>query len=172
MSKISGIYLIINTVNGKIYVGSAADIISRWNHHKRFLELGRHHSILLQRAYEKYGADNLHFCIVEECSVDKLFEIEQIWIDNCNPAYNVYKIAGSPRGRKLSEEHKAKIGEWSRNRVVSEETKQRMSEYHKNRNFEHRANHSAAMKQRVFSNEHKRKLSEANQRRGKLGPRK
>lgn len=175
--KISGVYLIINCINGKIYVGSAANIVQRWNWHKQWLEKEKHHNKYLQRAVVKYGLDAFHFCIVEECSIDNLFKIEQIWIDNtdcCNPeiGYNLYKIAGSPRGNKLSDEHKAKISAGGKGLKKSEETKIRMAEYHKNRSAEHRANHSAAMKQRVFSPEHRRKLSEANQRRGKLGKRK
>lgn len=162
---ISGIYLIINTENGKIYIGSAADIIKRWDWHTRALSKGSHHNILLQRAYDKYG-DVFHFCIVEQCSVDNLYKIEQIWIDNCSPDYNIYKIAGSPRGRSHTEETKRKIGDWGRGRPLSEETKKKMSESQSNRSWSHHLNQAAAMKKRGITPEHKQKLKEANMKRG------
>ena len=168
--KISGIYLIINTVNDKIYVGSAADILKRWTWHRRRLEIGKHHNQLLQRSYNKHG-DVFHYCIVEECSVDQLFEIEQLWLDRtycCDPeyGYNIYKIAGSPRGRKHTEEWKINNGNILRGIKRSEETKARMSEAHKNRSPEHKANHAAAMKKRGLAPEHMQKLIEANKKRG------
>lgn len=171
MIKISGIYLIINQINGKIYVGSAANIVQRWSWHKQWLLKGKHHNKYLQHAVEKYGLDAFHFCIVEECSIENLFKIEQLWIDRTNccdrsVGYNLYPIAGSPRGAKHTEETKIKISINGKGRIVSEETKKLISDYQKNRSPEHRANHSAAMKKRVFSEEHKRKLKEANAKRG------
>lgn len=168
--KISGIYLIINTVNDKIYVGSAADILKRWTWHRRRLEIGKHHNQLLQRSYNKHG-DVFHYCIVEECLIDNLFEIEQLWLDRtdcCNPehGYNIYKTAGSPRGRKHTDEWKINNGNKSRGRKLSEETKEKMSDYQNNRSADHKANHAAAMKKRGISPEHKLKLMEANKKRG------
>ena len=40
--KISGIYKIINKVNGKYYVGSAKNIRGRWNGHKHLLNRNIH----------------------------------------------------------------------------------------------------------------------------------
>ena len=66
MTIISGVYLIINCLDGKLYVGSAANILSRIGWHKRYLMLGKHHSVLLQRAYDKYGPNAFQFAIVEQ----------------------------------------------------------------------------------------------------------
>src|SRR3970040_1255088 len=53
-----GVYKILNVMNGKVYVGSAANFKSRWKFHLGQLRYGNHHSITLQRAYNKYGERN------------------------------------------------------------------------------------------------------------------
>ena len=56
---LSGIYKIQNKNTGKCYVGSAVNIDRRKKKH--FLELrnGIHHSLKLQRSYNKHGIDAL-----------------------------------------------------------------------------------------------------------------
>jgi len=55
MSKICGIYSILNKLNNKTYIGSSCDIERRWRHHRQNLNKGIHHCIHLQRAWNKYG---------------------------------------------------------------------------------------------------------------------
>lgn len=50
--SVSGIYRI--NINNKCYIGSAVNIKHRWMRHKTQLTNQTHHSILLQRAYNKY----------------------------------------------------------------------------------------------------------------------
>lgn len=97
--KRSGIYEIRNKVNNNIYIGSAVSLFDRKNLHFSQLKRGIHHSIILQRAYNKYGKNNLVFKIIEECDITILIEREQYYIDTLNPLYNVCKIAGSSTGR-------------------------------------------------------------------------
>lgn len=128
----SGIYLIINLVTDKIYVGSAIDFDERWRIHLLHLNRGTHHSILLQRAWDKYGAHNFLFVIVEEVEVNKLQEIEQIWLDKtdcCNPeiGYNIAPIAGSMRGVKHTDEARKNMSEAHIGNKHSEETRRKMS---------------------------------------------
>ena len=106
--KLSGIYKIINKTNNHIYVGSAVDLKGRWSTHKNRLKDNKHHSIYLQRAYNKYGADNFVFEIIEECSKDDLIKREQYYFDLLKPNYNVAKIAGSSLGLKHSKESSLK----------------------------------------------------------------
>lgn len=49
----SGIYEIVNTINGKRYVGSAVSLKRRWVDHRRDLRAGKHHSRHLQNAWAK-----------------------------------------------------------------------------------------------------------------------
>jgi len=109
-----GIYTIANTVNGKRYIGSAVNISDRVTLHKMSLRRGDHHSSKLQRAWAKYGEEAFVFEPLLECSRDNLLFYEQRAIDRFDAAvdggYNVAKVAGAAgRGRKVSDETKAKI---------------------------------------------------------------
>lgn len=95
---ISGVYKIINTVNGKYYVGSAINIRLRWNGHKSQLNRGVHHSQKLQRAWNKYGSGAFEFIVINVCSVEEMFDIEQSYIDIGFKKENkklIYNIADS-----------------------------------------------------------------------------
>lgn len=98
-----GIYEIVNTVNGKRYVGQALNIEKRWSYHRQDLSRGDHHSRYLQRAWNKYGSDAFAFRVILECDMDDLNNYEQSEIDK-KSEYNVSKTAGSPKGTKHSKE--------------------------------------------------------------------
>jgi len=61
----SGVYQILNVINGKRYIGSSKDILSRWRKHKQELQKRIHHSIHLQRAWNRYGEKSFVFEILE-----------------------------------------------------------------------------------------------------------
>lgn len=104
----SGIYRIINTKNSKFYIGSAVNLKARWNVHLCDLRKNRHCNIYLQRSYNKYGEELLKFEILEYCELDILLKVEQKYIDQLKPDYNICKTAGSTLGFKKSEESKRK----------------------------------------------------------------
>ena len=101
---VSGIYKIINLINNKCYIGSSKNIKDRWRKHKKDLKSNCHHSIILQRSYNKHGDAKFSYEIIEICEVDKLLEREQYYILELEPIYNIYRIAGSPLGIKQSKE--------------------------------------------------------------------
>jgi hypothetical protein len=107
--KESGIYKILNIANGKLYIGSAKNLFKRKQKHFRDLVNSDHHSILLQRAFDKYKEVNFQFEVLEECQVEKLIEREQHYLDTLKPEYNICKTAGSRLGAKLSEEVKIQL---------------------------------------------------------------
>lgn len=124
MKKQCGIYKIINKLNGKIYIGSSLDIISRWSDHKHLLNTNKHHSIHLQRAWNKHGRNHFDFKILEICNVEDLLKKEQYYLNTLLKAnlfleqndnyflkqgYNIKPTAGSNLGFKHSEETKLKI---------------------------------------------------------------
>lgn len=98
--KISGIYKIVNKVNGKYYVGSSNDVVKRWNNHKSQLRRKIHKSPHLQSAWNKYKELNFNFVIVENCDVDKLLIIEQKYLDvsisEKNICYNTSYVSSAP----------------------------------------------------------------------------
>ena len=132
------IYQIVNKINDKRYIGSAVDIADRWHLHRKMLNNGNHHSIKLQRAWNKYGEHNFIFEILDTTDdKNRLLADEQYWIDTSKSAtkngYNVAPIAGSQLGFKHSAKSKKLIGDVQRGRVsnrkgvkLSEETKQKL----------------------------------------------
>lgn len=97
--KISGIYKIINKINGKYYIGSSVDIIGkqgRFNNHVWKLLGNRHDNAHLQYAWNKYGNDAFVFEICELVDVQHLQKREQEYLDiipNRNLVYNISFIA-------------------------------------------------------------------------------
>ena len=91
----SGIYIIKNTKNGKLYVGSSKNVEKRWKEHERSLRSGKHHSKKLQRAYDK-AVDKSVFIyeVIEEVADDKLlFEREQHYIDTLGSYQSGYNCS-------------------------------------------------------------------------------
>lgn len=112
LTSASGIYQILNTVNGKCYVGSAISVRKRMRHHMSELGLRRHHSSKLQRAWDKYGKEAFEIRVLESVLFpEDLISREQHWIDALGSAkhgYNILATAGSPLGRKASIETRLK----------------------------------------------------------------
>lgn len=110
-APISGIYVILNKENSKCYIGSSNDIFYRWSQHLRLLRMGTHHSLYLQRAWNKYGETSFLFLIIEKVMPDRtpLLQREQWYFDEIHPVYNVLPHAESSLGCTLTDEHKAKI---------------------------------------------------------------
>lgn len=127
INSIGGIYKIINTINGKVYIGSSNFIKRRWYDHCHFLSTNNHYNKHLQSAWNKYGQDAFKIEIVEEIKDEALFKIrEQHWMDHtncCNPnvGYNFSKTAlPLLYGRIFSDESKKRISEANTGRQVGE----------------------------------------------------
>ena len=66
---IGWIYMIINKINNKIYVGQTINkngYKKRWNQHKNELRKNSHHNIFLQNSWNKYGEENFEFILLHE----------------------------------------------------------------------------------------------------------
>ena len=147
--KISGIYKIINKINGKYYVGSSVNIKdypnNRWSRHIADLNANRHHNDYLQRAWNKYGKDAFEFIIIEnyngKCEKELLL-IEQKYLDialnekdKCyNECFLAGKVVMTPEiRRKISEAHTGKIRLRGKNnhmygKKLSNETKKKIGD--------------------------------------------
>lgn len=149
----SGIYKL--TINNKFYIGSAKNIGIRLSKHLLDLERNNHHSVYLQRAWNKYQTINIE--IVELC--DNLIEKEQYYLDVLKPQYNLCPIAKNCLGVNRTDEHKNKISQHHKN------NKEYWEEIYKNRKLKHtqetKNKISEKSKGRVFSKETRLKLSKA-----------
>lgn len=77
----SGIYRIINLKNKRGYIGSAKDLIERKCNHFSMLNCNRHHSVILQRAYNKSTDKSVfEFQVIEYCKENNLLRRENYYL--------------------------------------------------------------------------------------------
>lgn len=88
--KTCGVYAITNKINGKVYVGSSADIEKRWNYHRRELSKNSHKNKHLQNAWNKYGENNFEFTIVEACEKEEQYAVEQTHLNKASHSPDLY----------------------------------------------------------------------------------
>jgi group I intron endonuclease len=147
IGKISGIYKIINKVNGKYYVGSSVDIKRRWiRGHRYKLNNNKHNNFHLQCAWNKYGKENFILEIIELVDNSNLIEKEQEFlnialkeIDKCYNqkfkannnivgyesvinAINLYN-----KNKTISRETRIKISNSAKNKILSNSTRSKIS---------------------------------------------
>jgi group I intron endonuclease len=149
----SGIYKIICSENGKIYIGSSQYIETRIKRHFSQLKHSSHINRHLQSAYDKYGEKSFSYEIVEECSIEDLLLREQYWMDitECYDRVNGFnnttkadrplgykhtdeakrKMSEAKKGLSLSVEHVEKIKKANTGKKRSEEFKNKLSELRK-----------------------------------------
>lgn len=122
----SGIYQIRNLVNGKRYIGSAKNFQKRKHQHYHYLKYKKHHSKYLQNAFLKYGKENFIFEILVKCPSEYLLKLEQWFLDNLKPEYNISKIAVTTTRPSLNENQKIKLSNKLKGQKRSEETKNKL----------------------------------------------
>ncbi len=72
-----GVYQIKNLVDGKLYVGSSKNLKNRFYNHHNQLKNKCHHSVRLQRAWDKHGEASFEASVITYCEEGSRFEIEQ-----------------------------------------------------------------------------------------------
>lgn len=90
ISHSTGIYGILNTENGKWYVGQSVDIDHRIEQHKMLLRKGKHKNEHLQNSWIKRGEKAFAFVVLELCDVEELSEREIFWISKKNAFHDGY----------------------------------------------------------------------------------
>lgn len=158
--NINGIYKIESKIKPeRIYIGSAININKRWGDHLRDLKDNKHHSIKLQRHFNKYGAADLSFSVLLCCEKEDLIKIEQYFMDSYNTYFNICKIAGSPLGMKRSDEMKKKMS------ILKKGNKYFLGKHHSEESKQ--KNRESNIGKHICSDETRRRLSESHK--GKTG---
>lgn len=143
-TKVSGIYKIVNKVNGKYYVGSTNNFRTRLKAHFRKLENKKHHSWKLQKEWCEYGKRCFYFSILEIVPIVELQCREQCYLNVCKTDetnnYNISFDSSAPwRGKTLSVEHRLNLRKSLEGKPLKEE-------------------HKLKLKGRIFTEEHRDKL--------------
>ena len=107
--KVGYVYVHINKINGKAYVGQ-----TKWNPEKRWGENGYKYkkSTLFFRAIQKYGWDNFNHIILYKGCPAMLDLLEEMYIkkyDSYNNGYNL--TSGGLTNRDISNQTKQKLSE-------------------------------------------------------------
>lgn len=126
----SGVYQILNTVNGKCYVGSSKNIAVRWEQHRAMLSKGTHHNQKLRNSVGKHGLAVFVFSVLEECPQESNMDRELHWItalDSVATGYNTRWRPDSNLGVKHSAESRENMGASRRGKPFSAEAKRNMS---------------------------------------------
>lgn len=160
----SCIYLWVNLINNKKYVGQTQSFYNRMSQYKRgaFNKYMKH-------AIDKYGIDNFDIIILErDVLLDKLDEREQYWIDYYqsyldNNGYNICRFAGTTRGFRHTDESRNLMKKIAIQRFSSEEEKLKVrgennGMYGKQHSVEWKHNHSEWLKNKWATNEDYRKF--------------
>lgn len=115
--KIMGIYYIRNVTTEQMYIGSSVYIDRRIKRHFLALVKGDHHSVYLQRAWDKYGPASFDYGIAEVVEDRGLLQSrEQEWIDIFG-VYNVSKFADRPQPPEMTEDVRRRISEALKGRI-------------------------------------------------------
>lgn len=85
----AAIYMFINKVNKKIYIGKTIDLLDRIRFYtKQHFQMDSSNSKIF-KALLKYKFNNFAFSIIEYCPVEDLRYKEQYYIDLLQPQYNI-----------------------------------------------------------------------------------
>ena len=120
ISNVHYIYIIENLINNNLYIGLTKDPEVRWRQHQKSSTINKSTTIVLYKAFKKYGIENFNFIIEKEIlNPILLLEEEQKLLDthfrkkycyNINPG--VTKLNGNYNpfyGKQHSEETKIKL---------------------------------------------------------------
>jgi group I intron endonuclease len=166
----TGVYQILNKVNGYLYIGSSAlSFNKRFASHRHALSKNKHYNRKLQNSYNKYGKDAFEFSILQYCPPELCIKKEQWFIDVAKTYFNISPIAGNVLGIKHTEAQKEANRQRGLGRKLSEETRRKISLANKGKNGriglklsdEHKAKMSEARKGKKLDEATKNKISKA-----------
>jgi len=109
----TGIYVITNDIDARVYIGSATSFKQRYAVHKKKITHNEGCNPKLKNFANKYGIEHLTFSAVHACEKEDLLKVEQLYLDIFQPfddnGFNIARKAGSPIGYKHTQEAKDKM---------------------------------------------------------------
>lgn len=147
--KIWLLYRITNKVNGKVYIGQAADVSKRWYDHRKAVRLNKP-TQAVHYAMIKYGLDKFAFEMIASCKTqDDANEIETELVKQYDSfiangkGYNAtlggmnapktkkwkQKVSQTLIGHEVSQEARDKISQGNTGKVRSEEFKKNVGDF-------------------------------------------
>lgn len=137
----SGIYIIRNKVNNKVYVGQSKNLETREKQHFGDLKANKHFNSILQYSWNKHGENSFEFEVIEYCKIEELNDREIYWANkhnahDRNSGYNIASCGnqGSVFLNKTEDEMRLIREKMSMSRMgyrIKEDTKIKMSEIRK-----------------------------------------
>ena len=130
---ISSIYKIVNTLNGKVYIGISINFANRQKRHQyqSFNQNSSSYNTKLSRAFRKYGWNNFNWEIIYQSKdYDHIKSMEGFFIENfnsLNEGYNMTLGGEGTKGHKLTKDHKNKLSLTNIGKKESTETKKKKS---------------------------------------------
>lgn len=123
----SGVYALVNNINGNAYIGSAVDLYDRMRDYHQARYLANRTSLVVVRAINKYGMENFTLVVLQFTTAEDAVASEQVWLDSHNPEYNVSPTASSTLGVLHTEQGKLKIKQPMTGKARSQEVREAMS---------------------------------------------
>lgn len=119
MNNIATIYNIVNPENNKSYIGSTIHFEIRKNAHLNTLNKKKHPNPYLQRAFNLLKNKSLQFNKLATCPKEYQFKLEQWFLDNTLPSYNISRNVSEIRRKKLTQEIKKRMSESAKLRYIN-----------------------------------------------------
>lgn len=98
-TRVSGVYVIVNKVTMRAYVGQTKDLHARMRAHWSALRCGRHSNRALQSEWDAFGESCFLFCPVMKVDGPLLLEQERRLIGQLENPYNLDELVQSPNDR-------------------------------------------------------------------------
>lgn len=121
----SGVYCLMNKINGHAYVGSSINLASRMRNYlnNTFLKSKQNVNKPIVKALLKYDQSNFALLILEYVEPESITVRETFYITHVMPYYNVLKQGYSSLGYIHTEETKKLLSELAKNRTHTDKTK-------------------------------------------------
>lgn len=147
----SAVYIILNKINKKYYIGGTINLYDRLKAHIRDLINNKHNNTYLQNSFNKYGIENFEFDILEEYPPNLVFYMEDYWTNILNARDRKYGFNNRAMRDGRSGKHSLEsIEKMKKNKTYtthSEETREKIRK---------------AITGRKLSEEHKKNISKSN----------